>query len=419
MAKWSSFKGSHRTPQTGGFEEEWTMVEQEWLTHWAAGLHSEDGLSAMLDMMSVLTDRLSESYEEHSSLEAAALVLTEITGWPALILDAKGERIGGSASSNHPHPEALAMIDSTRPVDFDGWLCLSIPSNEHHVLCVDAPDGLQDDVRLMVMREIVALTAFELRIEEAALEERLRLWGDLADEILCGADRRRIAAHAKALGHDLDVPHRVGLIADGRIGLSAEQVRCALRRADVDALVVPWDQNIAVVLDGSANTDKILEALDHVVPGGRPWIGVSSLKPQGYDLTDALAEASVAVSFGRNARESRTVNYGDLGVFRLFSPDGRWEQLEDFVKETLGPLLDYDRTHGSEFVQTLDAYLRRDGSLKHLADDLMIHRSTLVYRLRRIGELLNVDIDDSSLRLDLSLAARAVEVLKVTSDEAA
>lgn len=82
-------------------------------------------------------------------------------------------------------------------------------------------------------------------------------------------------------------------------------------------------------------------------------------------------------------------------------------------------MLDYDRAHGTDLVLTLDSYLRRDGSLNHLADELMIHRSTLVYRLRRIRELLEVDIDDSERRLDLSLAARAVEVLKVTSGEAA
>jgi DNA-binding PucR family transcriptional regulator len=127
----------------------------------------------------------------------------------------------------------------------------------------------------------------------------------------------------------------------------------------------------------------------------------------------------VAVAFGRAAKESRTINYGDLGVFRLFSPDGRWEQLEDFIKETLGPLLAYDQDHGTDLVQTLDAYLRRNGSLNHLAEELMIHRSTLIYRLRRIRELLEVDIDDSGLRLELSLAARAFSVLKVTSEAAA
>lgn len=395
------------------------MVDQDRLTGWEAGLHSDDGLLSMLDMMSAITKRLSDLYEEHTSLEAAVLALEEFTGWSALIINDDGHWVGGLINADHPHPEVVAMIDSIRPIEIDGWLCLSIPSADRHVLCVDAPGGLDDHIRVMVLGEIVALTAFELRIQEAVLQERLRLWGDLAEEILAGADRRRITAHAKALGHELEGPHRVGLIADGRIGLSVEQVRCALRRANVDALVAPWEQNIAVVLDGAADTDLILEALDHVVPGGRPWMGVSMVKSEGFDLTDALAEASVAVSFGRAARDSRTINYSDLGVFRLFSPDGRWTQLEDFVKEMLGPLLDYDLAHGTELVQTLDAYLRRDGSLNQLADDLLIHRSTLVYRLRRIRDLLDIDIDDSHLRLDLSLAARAVEVLKVTSGEAA
>jgi hypothetical protein len=115
------------------------------------------------------------------------------------------------------------------------------------------------------------------------------------------------------------------------------------------------------------------------------------------------------------ARESRMIGYRDLGVFRLFSLDGQWAQLEEFVIETLGPLISYDHEHGSELVRTLDAYLRRNGSLNQLAEVLVIHRSTLTYRLRRIRELLDVDIDDSSLRLELSLAARAVEVLYATA----
>lgn len=393
-------------------------MEQEKIEMWSHGLTSDNGLDAMLDMMAVITSRLSQAYEHQSTLEAAAGVLTDLTGWPAIVIDGDGNRVAGSASSGHPHPEALATIMSTRPVDFDGWLCLSIPSDAHYVLCVDAPSGMSDTIRLVIMGGVVALTAFELRIEDAVQQERNRMWGDLAQEMLSGVDRRRVLAHATSVGYELDGPHRVGLIADGRIGLSVEQVQSAVRRAGEVALVAPWGPNIAVVLDEVSDTDKIIDALDHVVPGGRPWMGVSSVKREGHDLSDAVAEAEVALSFGQAARESRTIDYRDLGVFRLFSPDGQWTQLEEFVDDTLGPLIEYDAAHGSDLVHTLDAYLRRDGSLNQLANSLMIHRSTLIYRLRRIRELLCVDIDDSSLRLDLSIAARAVDVLKVTSGSA-
>ena len=390
-------------------------MNTEKIESWSQGLNSDDGLMAMLDMIAVITSRLSQEYETQSSLQAAVMVLTELTGWPAIIVDGDGLRVAGSSEPMHPHPQSLAQITSTRPVESDGWIGLSIPSAADYVLCAEAPGGMTDDVRLMVMGEIVALTGFELRIEEAAMQEKSRLWGDLAQEMLSGVDRQRVAAHAAAVGHVLDGPHRVGLIADGRIGLSVEQVQSALRRAGEEALVATWGLNIALVMDEATDTDKILQAIDQVAPGGRPWMGVSSPKPDGYDLSEAVSEASVALSFGQTAQESRTINYRDLGVFRLFAPDGRWSQLEEFVEETLGPLIEYDRTHGSDLVHTLDAYLRRDSSLNQLAESLMIHRSTLVYRLRRIRELLDVDIDDSALRLDLSLAARAVAVLKVTS----
>ena len=390
-------------------------MKKEGIESWSQGLNSDDGLMSMLDMIAVITSRLSQEYEQHSSLQAATIVLTELTGWPSIVIDSDGERAAGSREQVDLFPEALLTISGTRPVESDGWIGLSIPSAAHYVLCVHAPGGMNDGVRLMVMGEIAALTGFELRIEDEAMQERNRLWGDLAQEMLSGIDRQRVTAHAAAVGHNLDEPHCVGLIADGRIGLSVDQVQAAIRRAGQEALVATWGLNIALVMDEGTDTDKILQALDQIVPGGRPWMGVSSPKQDGYDLSEAVSEASVALAFGQAAQESRTISYRDLGVFRLFAPDGKWSQLEDFVRETLGPLIEYDRSHGSELVHTLDAYLCRDSSLNHLAESLMIHRSTLVYRLRRIRELLDIDIDDSALRLDLSLAARAVDVLKVTS----
>lgn len=391
------------------------MVDLERIERWSGGLGDDSLVVTVLDMMAVISLRLREEYEFRSCLEAATSLMIELTGWASIVLDGEGRTVAGSASSVQPHPEALAMVTATQPVHVNDWLCIAIPSRERHVLCADTGGGPVDGTRIVVMAEIVALTAFELRIEDVAIRERNRLWGDLAKEMLSGVDRQRVAVHAASVGHDLDAPHRVGLIADGRIGLSVEQVQSALRRAGEEALVAHWGNNIAVVLDESADTDHILIAVDQVVPGGRPWMGVSSVKPEGHDLSQAVAEANIALSFGQAAEETRTIDYCQLGVFRLFAPDGRWSELREFVDETIGQLIDYDREHGSDLVRTLDAYLRRDGSLNHVADCLLIHRSTLVYRLRRIRELLNVDIDDSEIRLDLLLAARAVAVIEATT----
>ena len=42
---------------------------------------------------------------------------------------------------------------------------------------------------------------------------------------------------------------------------------------------------------------------------------------------------------------------------------------------------------------------------------LNIHRNTLVYRLSRITEIIQLDMDDSNVRLNLHLALKAYRML--------
>lgn len=368
------------------------------------------------ETLMALTAELGRRYETQSSLEAAASLLNEQTGWPTFVMDANGGRIAGTATGNGLALSKAHLPPTSRTMRVGEWLCQRIPTPAGYVLCVQVDEHQLDGEGRQLMNEIVALTAFELCLEESTIHEHSQAAEELALLMLLGTDRQRISMLASVVGHDLAQIHRVGLLADGQSCLSASQVRLAVRRSGHDALVAPWGSSIAVVLSGGANPEAILDALDDVSTGGRRWIGLSAPRPDGYDLGEAVKEAGLALSFSQVARGSRMISYRDLGVFRLFSLDGQWAQLEEFVIETLGPLISYDHDHGSELVRTLDAYLRRNGSLNQLAEVLVIHRSTLTYRLRRIRELLDVDIDDSSLRLELSLAARAVEVLYAAAD---
>lgn len=369
----------------------------------------------VLDVMARIPNRLRDAYRNLSTLEAASAVLTDLTGWPSLILDRKGRRVSGSEAPLLDDSDITPPLPSSSSLYQDGWLCSVIPSNDGYVLCARTGDLGNDQIGLVILGEVAALTGFELRMEQSVDSDRVRLQSDLANDMLAGRDRPRVIAHAESIGYELDQPHRVALIADGRIGLSADHVRCSLRRAGVDGLVVPWGANIAVVLTDSVEERRILDAIDHVVPGGHPMMGVSSVKSEGHDLSVAVAEANIAQSFNRAAETSNHINFVDVGVFRLFASEASWKQLESFVRDSIGAVVDYDSIHGSDLVATLDAYLSRSGSLSHLCQDLAIHRSTLVYRLGRIRDLLDIDIDDSSRRLELLLAARAVAAFQVIS----
>ncbi|WP_197496490.1 helix-turn-helix domain-containing protein, partial [Mycobacterium sp. 1274761.0] len=84
--------------------------------------------------------------------------------------------------------------------------------------------------------------------------------------------------------------------------------------------------------------------------------------------------------------------YDELGFYRLIDAAHASGAVEDFIREWLGALLDYDTAKKSELVLTLSQHLEAGGNYDDSARTLHIHRSTLRYRLARISELTGYDL---------------------------
>lgn len=74
----------------------------------------------------------------------------------------------------------------------------------------------------------------------------------------------------------------------------------------------------------------------------------------------------------------------------------------------LAPLEEYDCAHGGDLVRTLHVYLATGGNASASAEALFLHRSGLLYRLRRIESLLGLTLDAFPHRVALELAVLAV-----------
>ncbi|HCG3011213.1 TPA: PucR family transcriptional regulator ligand-binding domain-containing protein [Corynebacterium striatum] len=84
--------------------------------------------------------------------------------------------------------------------------------------------------------------------------------------------------------------------------------------------------------------------------------------------------------------ESRTLNWlGDEAVGAAVAHR---------FAETWGKLREYDAAHGSEYEQTLQAYLRNGGHYVRTADALNTHRHTVRKRIADAAEILEIDLDD-------------------------
>ena len=80
---------------------------------------------------------------------------------------------------------------------------------------------------------------------------------------------------------------------------------------------------------------------------------------------------------------------------------------EDLARRRLAPLAELGSAARERLLVTLGAWLRRQGSVPAVAEDLHVHRQTVRYRLARLRELLGPSLDDPDARFELELALRA------------
>ena len=98
----------------------------------------------------------------------------------------------------------------------------------------------------------------------------------------------------------------------------------------------------------------------------------------------------------------------DVGIYRLLYDMWGSPALTAFVDDALGDLRRRDKR--GTFRETLLAYLNAGGSHVETAAALGIHRNTLAYRLRQIGQLIGRDPDDPNMRLVMHLALVAASL---------
>jgi len=124
--------------------------------------------------------------------------------------------------------------------------------------------------------------------------------------------------------------------------------------------------------------------------------GVSIPFSQFENLPAYFKQAVAAIRFCTKAdRISLCINHVWEYVF---------EQMDDIVKMTqlfhpaVLTLAEYDKRKNSQLLSTLYVYLEFERSLTETAKNLFIHRNTLLHRLSRVHEVVQVNLDDPETR---------------------
>lgn len=133
-----------------------------------------------------------------------------------------------------------------------------------------------------------------------------------------------------------------------------------------------------------------------------------------YNLRRSCDEARIALHYPHvMGTKAEIQSFSDLGTFTpLFSQD--LEVVKNFCQHTLEPLCDYDMKNEGSLLPTLTELVNSNFNLKETAKNLFIHVNTLYYRIKKIENLLSVDLSLMSTRFNLYTALKSWSLLHVS-----
>jgi hypothetical protein len=122
----------------------------------------------------------------------------------------------------------------------------------------------------------------------------------------------------------------------------------------------------------------------------------------GFRITHAQAMAAQAVALGAGSRPPRAVAFSEVAPVAMML--GSAELLRAWVLSTLGGLAADDEPH-ARLRETLLLFLQSGGSYKTTAEQLMLHKNTVQYRIRKAEESLGRPVGQHQHDVELALRA--------------
>jgi DNA-binding PucR family transcriptional regulator len=292
-----------------------------------------------------------------------------------------------------------------------------------------AVPGRLSDERNEALRESAKLVALHLLRVRAGADVQRRMRVDLLGTALEGGDGASdalerlglagqsllvlgVALDERGLHHDdsATVAHERQRLSDAfAVHLSAIHPRSAV--AAVGAVTYGLVPMSASADKAETRAARILQDfLDRV---GDRLPPITAVGPLARDLADVAHSRSCVDRVLRVLREGRPQRR--IGRFDELQGEALISELSDLAtargeKPTgaLSRLIDYDRRHRGNLVQTLQAWLTAFGDVCVAAESVDVHQNTFRYRLRRVADVGQCDLTDPEQRFGLMVQLRVL-----------
>lgn len=136
-------------------------------------------------------------------------------------------------------------------------------------------------------------------------------------------------------------------------------------------------------------------------------IGIGGVSHGLSNLHSSYYQAKKTIEIMSKIKHEAIGLFDDYLIYELINNS---PYIHDILKEKLLPLINYDQEHNNELLLTLETYINNNLNCTQAAKDLFIHRNTMIYRIDKINEILNIDYNNHDEILIYQLAIKALSI---------
>ncbi len=371
--------------------------------------------SAAVERAAAAHDKMAQLVLTGGGVVDVAVSTTEVIGGALLVLDEQNRELARVGAPTGVAAKKLAGAvaasrASGRAVRESGlWVAAVTAGTEHLGVLVlsGTPNLAEADLRILERAAVITALLLLARRSEAEVESRVR--GELLDDLLRRADLDPavLAARARRLGADLDVPYSVFVADTGDVDRHRTAFAANHLARSRFGLSGSFDGHLVLVLpterpgaEAALLASELSGALsaEVTVGGAGPACGPAAVEPSYREAHRCLRALR---TLGRTGDGASSAEIGFVGLVLSDQPD-----VARFVEGQIGPILAYDERRGTELVSTLETYFSCRGSLTRTKEALHVHVNTVNQRLDRIAQLIGADWQTPERELELQLALR-------------
>jgi purine catabolism regulator len=355
-----------------------------------------------------------------------AATLHDVVGRPVAVVDGDGR--------------ASVAVPSDADLDLDGDADAAGATTvrqriragdiDYGAIVVDTGGAPLDADATIALERAAMGIAVRLAQASAIAEAQERFAAVSLEELISGhaGDIADVTERAITFGWDLSLPRAVLLAsidpapADGGDGdhgvtrpapANALAMIAAAARATLGPDAIVWTRSATIAAlvapatddpdDRRAIAEALQRELDVRLTSVSVSIGVGRRVDSPAQLPRSFAEASRAVDVGRWAKGRHVTEVFDqLGLERLLATVPPAD-LNEFVRDAIGPLADHDAQNNGELVDTLAVWLETR-NMAEAARRMHVHYNTLKNRLERIEGIVGPVMADSARALECEIA---------------